>query len=645
MLQISNLSYQIEGRYLFEKTSITIADGHKVGLVGRNGTGKSTLLALICGELELDEGSIELPRNVTIGRVTQEAPGDERTLINYVLGADVERARLLNESQCATVPERIAEIQLRLTDIRAHQAPARAAIVLAGLGFDEATQSQPLSSFSGGWRMRVALAALLFREPDLLLLDEPTNYLDLEGALWLEAYLRCYRHTVIIVSHDRDLLTNAVQGIIHLESKKLNAYSGGYDQFERQRRERQALQLKLKKRQETARRHMEVFVERFRAKATKARQAQSRLKALSRMEPIIDVVAERFLPFRLEDPEKSLPAPLVQFSNVSAGYGNAPVVLERINLRLDPDDRIGLIGANGEGKSTFAKLLSGKLQPLSGTIKIDRRAKSGYFAQHQLDELQGAQTPYHHMRSLMPDATESAVRARLGFSGFSADLADTKVTSLSGGERSRLLLATTTFSKPHLLILDEPTNHLDIDAREALALALGEYNGAVILISHDRHLIEIIADRLWLVANGTVAPFDGDLDDYRTLLLRQRRSAAGGNKIQKSKGTQRSNEGRRRKAAEARTKVAPLKRDVARCESKIDKLKIQLSRLDNQLSDGELYKSDPGKAGKFAQIRSQVMREIATFEEAWLIAAQAYEEARKTASIAGNDTSGRREPN
>jgi ATP-binding cassette subfamily F protein 3 len=632
MLQIANLTYRIEGRTLFDGASAVIPDGHKVGLVGRNGSGKTTLLALISGELVADEGTIELARDARIGRVAQEAPGDQRPLIDFVLGADAERARLVTEAESAGDPHRIAEIQLRLTDIGAHDAPARAASVLAGLGFDESAQQRPLSSFSGGWRMRVALAALLFRAPDLLLLDEPTNYLDLEGAMWLEGYLRRYRHTVIIVSHDRDLLAGAVGSIIHLDQARLITYSGGYDEFERQRRERQALQLRLKKRQEAARRHMEAFVARFRAKATKARQAQSRLKALARMEAIPDLVEDRIRPFRFASPEKPLPAPLVRLEDVSAGYAAGAPVLTDITLRLDPDDRIGLLGANGNGKSTLARLLAGRLAPLSGTLRADRRMIAGYFAQHQLDELSADRSPFQHLRPLLAGARDSEVRARLGFAGFSAGAADTPAGSLSGGEKARLLLALATVARPHLLILDEPTNHLDIDSREALALALADYEGAVILISHDRHLTQTVADRLWLVEDGTVRAYDGDLDDYRARVSERARSPQQG----KGSGEGGDAAQRRRRAAAERARIAPLKRAVEGAEKRIERLRRDIARVDGRLAEGALYRSGPDAAARLARERAHAARALAEAEEEWLEAAESYEAARRAAGDDGN---------
>ena len=527
MLHINDLTFRMEGRPLFDKATAAIPAGHKVGFVGRNGAGKTTLLRLIAGELSPDDGDIRLPKTTRIGWVTQEAPGGPESLIDVVLAADTERSRLLAEAETATDPDRIAEIHVRLADMDAHSAPARAARLLSGLGFDEAAQKRPCSEYSGGWRMRVALAAMLFTEPELLLLDEPTNYLDLEGTMWLEDYLRTYPHTVLLVSHDRDLLNKAVGFILHLSQGKLTLYTGGYDRFEDARREKQRLDGKLKKKQDDERAHIESFIERFKAKATKAKQAQSRMKALARMQPIAETVEERVIPFSFPSPKRAMASPLVRFESAAAGYIPGKPVLRGLNLRLDHDDRIGLLGSNGNGKSTFAKLIGGRMTPMGGQRIGSEKMTVGYFAQHQLDELPSGMTPYQHMVELMPEAPESQRRAKLGALGFGHEKADTKAENLSGGEKARLLFARATFHAPHLLILDEPTNHLDVDSRESLVRALAEYEGAVILISHDRHLIESSADRLWLVRDGTVRPYDGDMESYRAELLGEKSETNG----------------------------------------------------------------------------------------------------------------------
>ncbi|MFZ1102139.1 MAG: ABC-F family ATP-binding cassette domain-containing protein, partial [Hyphomicrobiaceae bacterium] len=522
MLHINELTYRIQGRVIFDGASAGIPAGHKVGLVGRNGAGKTTLLRLIAGELVPDDGGISVPRATRIGWVAQEAPGGPERLIDFVLAADAERSRLLAEAETAHDPARIADIHQRLTDIGAYAAPAKAARILAGLGFDEATQQRPCAELSGGWRTRLALAAVLFTEPELLLLDEPTNYLDLEGTLWLEDYLRDYPHTVVIVSHDRDLLNRSVTAILHLSQGRLALYTGGYDQFEETRREKQRLDLKLKKKQDDERRHIEAFITRFRAKASKATQAQSRVKALARMQPIAAQIEERVPPFALPNPGKALASPLVRLEGAAVGYAPGEPVLRGLDLRLDADDRVGLLGANGNGKSTFAKLIAGRMATMAGRRYASDKMAVGYFAQHQMDDLPEGRTPYDHMVRLMPEATEAQRRARLGTLGFGIDKANTTAGQLSGGEKARLLMALATFHAPHLLILDEPTNHLDVDAREALARALNDYEGAVILISHDRHLVDACADRLWLVRGGTVRTYEGDMATYRTECLAER---------------------------------------------------------------------------------------------------------------------------
>ena len=522
MLQINDLTYRIEGRPLLTNASATIPTGHKVGLVGRNGTGKTTLLRLIIGGISPDDGAIAWPKSSRLGYVEQEAPGGDDTLIDWVLAADVERAALLAEAETATEPGRIADIQIRLNDIDAHSAPARAAQLLAGLGFDEAAQRRPCRAYSGGWRMRVALAAVLFLQPELLLLDEPTNYLDLEGTLWLENYLRQYPHTVVMVSHDRDLLNRAVNAILHLDKGKLTLYTGGYDTFEDTRRERQRLESKLKYKQDQERQRIEKFITRFKAQASKAVQAQSRIKALARMKPIAAETDDPVAPITFPDPVKVLASPLIQIEKGAVGYQPGEPVLSDLNLRIDHDDRIALLGQNGNGKSTFAKLLARKIELEAGEMRAHKQLRVGYFAQHQLEELGERQTPYDYIAQLLPDATEAQKRARLGAFGFGIDKADTQCGRLSGGEKARLLLMLTAFHGPHIIILDEPTNHLDVDSREMLIQALNEYQGAVILISHDRHLIDASADRLWIVEDGTVTAYDADMDAYRARMLEAR---------------------------------------------------------------------------------------------------------------------------
>jgi len=628
MLHVNDLTYRIEGRPILSDATCAIPSGHKVGLVGRNGAGKTTLFKLIIGDLSPDDGTISIPRGLKVGHVAQEAPGGPESLIEWVLAQDTERAALLAEAETASDPHRIAAIHERLGDIDAHSAPSRAAQILAGLGFDEEAQARACREFSGGWRMRVALAAILFLEPDILLLDEPTNYLDLEGTLWLESYLRTYPHTVVIISHDRDLLNRAVGHILHLDRGKLTLYSGGYDDFEEARREKQRLETKLAKRQEEEKKRIEAFIIRFKAKASKATQAQSRIKALARMKPIAAQVDESVVPFRLPPPQKLLASPLLKIDDAAAGYAPDAPVLSRLNLNVDQDDRIALLGQNGNGKSTFAKLLAGRLQPMTGHVLGAQRVSVGYFAQHQLDDLNPSWSPYDQIAALMPDATEAQKRTRLGTWGFSHDKADTKASNLSGGEKARLLLALTAFHAPHLLILDEPTNHLDVDSREALIQALNDFPGAVILISHDRHLIEACVDRLWLVKDGTVRAFDGDLDAYRADLLAergqrarsQRESAAvpGGMKIARVD--------QRREAAQRRAETAPLRRAVQAAEKELEALTSKRAEIDATLADPRAYE-DPAKAQRLSIARADVSRRMAAAEEAWLAASAALEAA------------------
>ncbi|WP_127075271.1 ABC-F family ATP-binding cassette domain-containing protein [Rhodomicrobium lacus] len=627
MLHINELSFRIEGRPLFENATAAIPEGHKVGLVGRNGTGKTTLLRLIAGEIAPDGGSIGLPRNARLAHVSQEAPGGPETLLETVLAAHTELAALTAEAETAHDPHRISEIHTRLADLDAHSAPSRAARILSGLGFDEAAQQRSCSEFSGGWRMRVALAGALFAAPDILLLDEPTNYLDLEGVLWLEDFIASYPYTVLIVSHDRDLLNNAVNSILHLNDKRLSLYTGGYDRFEETRREQQRLQLKLKKSQDDQRRHMEAFVERFRAKATKAKQAQSRLKALARLQPIAAEVDAQVVPFRFPSPERPLGNPLIRIEGASVGYDPARPILRGINLRLDADDRVGLLGSNGNGKSTLAKLLCGKLAPIDGQRRASNKLEYGYFAQHQLDELRPKLSAYDHIAELMPDATEAQKRARVASIGFGADKADTASEKLSGGEKARLLFALATFHAPHLLILDEPTNHLDVDSREELIHALNDYEGAVILISHDRHLLEATVDRLWVVRNGTVAPYDGDLESYRAESLAAAKQAAKASGGERPAEAKKSREEERRQTAQRRAELAPLKKQMTDLEKRVHDLQKKMAEIDGRLADHTFYQREPDKARALTLDRAALLKDLKTAEDAWFEASLAYEEA------------------
>src|SRR5437764_13286769 len=561
MLTISGLTYRIGGRVLIDAASAQIPDGSKIGLVGRNGAGKSTLLDLIRGALQPDGGDIRLPRGHRIGFLAQEAPGGAATPLDTVLAADEERTALLTERDAGADPARAAEIEVRLDEIGAAAAPARSGRILAGLGLDAAMQTSPLSELSGGWRMRVALAAVLFAEPDLLLLDEPTNHRGLEAALWPERFLRRYRHSFILVSHDRQLLNAAPNTILHLEGGKLTLYSGGFDAFVRARREMLARQRAMVQRQEQQRRHLQSFVDRFRAKASKARQAQSRLKALARLEPVALVEDAAPITLRLPQPLELSP-PLIALDRVSTGYARGKPVLSRLELRLDPDDRIALLGANGNGKTTFARLLAGRLPALSGRMTRSPKLSCGFFAQHQIEEMRPEASAFDHLAELMPDALPERIRTRLGGFGFGQDKALVPVGELSGGERARLNLALVTHDAPSLLILDEPTNHLDMETREALVAALADYAGAVVLVSHDWHLVELVADRLWLVENGTVAPFDGDLEAYRERLPDRDDKAAAA----PASALDQPRRCRRTAAAERRQAMEPLRRQSRQAE-------------------------------------------------------------------------------
>jgi ATP-binding cassette subfamily F protein 3 len=627
MLVISDLTYRLAGRTLLDHATVALPAGARVGLVGRNGSGKTTLFRIVAGEITPESGRIQFPARQRIGRLAQEAPDGPESLLEVVLKADTERTRLLAEADLERDGARIAEIQCRLADIGAHAAPARAAEILAGLGFSHDQQQRPCAEFSGGWRMRVALAATLFAEPDLLLLDEPTNYLDLEAALWLEQRIARYPRTVIVISHDRDLLDNAVDWILHLEAGKLALYRGDYTAFERQRRERQALDLKLAKKQDAERKRLQAFVDRFRAKATKARQAQSRVKLLAKLEPAAAMVADEVPSIEIPSPAKPLSPPIIALDDVSVGYEPGRPVLRRLTLRIDDEDRIALLGANGNGKSTLVKLLAGRLAPLSGQMIRAQKLAVGYFAQHQLDELNANASTYDHLRRLMPDAPEAKVRARAGAAGFPQAIADTPAGELSGGEKARLLLALATFSGPHLVVLDEPTNHLDIDTRAALVAALNSYSGAVILVSHDRYLIEACADRLVLVADGQATPFDGDLDDYRRLVLSER--GPDGKDTHRRKAGVPPRAGRagiRRAAAEKRVELAPLRRKIADAEAAIARLNAEIARLDAGLAEPGLFARDPPKAAALAKARADNASALARAEEEWL-EASAFQES------------------
>ena len=620
MITIRDLSFAIEGKPLFEGAGVSLPPKTTVGMVGRNGSGKTTLFRLIRGELAPDAGEIEVPRQARIGGVAQEAPATDETLLETVLAADVERADLLARAETATDAIEIADIQTRLVDIDAHSAEARAASILQGLGFDAETQRRACAAFSGGWRMRVALAAVLFSAPDLLLLDEPTNYLDLEGTIWLETFLARYPHTCLVISHDRGLLNRAVRGILHLHERRLTYYRGDYDTFDAVRQARLDQQAAAKKKQDAQRAHIQSFVDRFRAKATKARQAQSRLKMLERMTPVAALSESAVAGFSFRTPEE-LPPPLLSVSEGAVGY-DGTAVLSKLSFRLDQDDRIALLGANGQGKSTLSKLIAGRLDLMGGTQTRSRKLRIGYFAQHQLDELREDETPLRHIARHFPEELPSRHRARLGAAGFGADLADVEARRLSGGQRARLLLMLATLDAPHLLILDEPTNHLDIESREALVHALNDYAGAVLLVSHDAALVEAVADRLWLVQGGRVRPFEGDMGDYRRLLLGQ--SGA-------SKGTQGAPKAKpKATTGPPRPSRARLEAEAAKCEARVEALTDMLAKMDARMN--EVFADDAAGADRIEALsvkRAEIVEAQEKAEAMWLAALERLEEPER----------------
>ena len=612
MLRIEDISYSIAGRPLLEGATATIPVGHKVGIVGRNGAGKTTLFRLIRGELVLDTGAITLPQGARIGGVAQEVPGNEVSLIDTVLAADTERAELLADT--STDAARIAEVQARLTDIDAWSAEGRAAAILKGLGFTDAEQRMPCSAFSGGWRMRVALAGVLFAEPDLLLLDEPTNYLDLEGALWLESYLARYPHTVLIISHDRGLLNRAVGHILHLSDRKLTLYTGGYDAFVRARAERRAVQTAEAKKQADRRAHLQGFVDRFKAKASKAKQAQSRVKMLEKMDVIRAPEDAARTVFTFPEPEELSP-PILQLDRAAVGYDATPV-LKRLDLRIDQDDRIALLGRNGEGKSTLSKLLAGKLAEMEGRATRSSKLRIGYFAQHQVDELRIDETPLQHLQRARPEVAPAKLRAKLAGFGLGADQAETEVRRLSGGQKARLSLLLSTLDAPHLLILDEPTNHLDIESREALVEALTAYSGAVVLVSHDMHLLSLVADRLWLVKDGAVAPYEGDLESYRALLLGHAQGAKPPSKP--------ANKPKRL----SHDQIKELRAEVRKCEARVGKIEDMRAKLATKLADPALYEdARAGELSTWQKKYAEVMEGLERAEALWLAASEKLERA------------------
>ena len=623
MLTISNLDYRIGERSLFENASAQIASGWKVGLVGRNGTGKSTLLRLIRENFEAhgSDQSIRLSDGAKLGWVAQEVAATDSTILDVVLAADTERHALIAESQTAEDPERIAAIHERLNDIEAWSAEARAAEVLSGLGFTNADLHRATREFSGGWRMRAAIAGVLFAQPDLLLLDEPSNYLDLEGAAWLETYLKRYPHTVIIVSHDRELLNRCVTHTLALEHQQLTLTPGGYDAWLSLRAEKYAQLESQRAKQEADRAHLQAFVDRFRAKATKARQAQSRIKRLERMQDIKIPIAERTVPFHFASSTEQLAPPLLELREATLGYGETAKILDAVTLQLDPEDRIAIVGANGQGKTTLVKSIAERLPLLSGSRTAPKALRIGYFSQDQMDELSEGETVLDHVRAALPKETpiakQRSVAAELGFAH---EKVETRIEQLSGGEKVRLLLGLMAMEKPHILILDEPTSHLDIDSREALIYALNAYQGAVLLITHDIYLAEGTADQVWLVKDGRATRYQGDLNDYRQLVAQADRSDLKATPTLTARRSDKAEQ--RRRASEARKAAAPHKRAAESAEQRLERATAQIAEIDQTLTQLDLTAE---RIQTLMKKRAQAAQVAEQAEEAWLEASEAYE--------------------
>jgi ATP-binding cassette subfamily F protein 3 len=621
MLTINNLTYRIQGRELFEDASVVLPTGSKTGFVGKNGTGKTTLFHLIQGHIGADAGTIELNKKARIGAVAQEAPAGNESVLDVVLAADKERTALLAEAETATDAHRISDIYTRLADIDAYSAEGRASSILKGLGFEQDRQNAPTHELSGGWRMRVALAGVLFSQPDLLLLDEPTNYLDLEGTLWLEKYLATYPYTVFMISHDRDLLNKSVNSIIHLEHRKLTFYKGNYDTFENTRRMQMELNNKSREKALDQVAHLQKFVDRFKAKATKAKQAQSRMKMIEKLRPPAAMFDEYAAPFHFQQPKSELPVPMITLDGVSTGYGDK-TILRNITMRIDPEDRIALVGVNGNGKSTFAKLLAGDIAATGGTMRLGKKLEIAHFAQHQMDKLKPEWTPLEHVVDLMPTDNEAKRRSRLNQMGLTTSRMDTKAKNLSGGERARLLMGIITFGGPGMMILDEPTNHLDIDSRDALVHALNDYEGAVLIISHDRHLIEATCDTLWIAEGGTIRELDEDLDGYQRSITSTKEGKGGGG----SKAERKANKA---EAAARRAEIAPIKSAIKDAETKIARLKQEIGKIDAQLEDPKVYNGPPDRMIVLGKDKARFSSELDETEEKWLALSAELEEVER----------------
>lgn len=617
MLTIRDLTIRLGGRTIIDAASAAVPPGSRVGLIGRNGAGKSTLMKALIGEIEPDGGDIAKPQRARLGYIAQDAPDGAITPLEAVLAADTERLDLLARAEDGSAdPDQLGDIYERLIAIDAYTAPTRAAVILTGLGFDEEMQARPLSTFSGGWKMRVALGSLLFSQPDILLLDEPSNHLDLEATLWLENFLKSYPATLLVISHERDLLNNVVDHILHLAGGKLTLYAGGYDSFERQRAERATQLAAAKAAQDAQRARLQDYVARNSARASTAKQAQSRAKMLEKMQPITALIEDPSLSFDFPSPAELRP-PLITLDMASVGYADQPI-LRRLMLRIDPDDRVALLGSNGNGKTTLARLLAAQLPPMDGAMFASGQLKVGYFTQYQVEELDGGDTPLEHMTRVMQGKTPGAVRAQLGRFGFSGPRATQLVGKLSGGERARLALALITYEAPHLLILDEPTNHLDVDTREALVQALNAYTGAVILISHDRHMVELTADRLVLVDNGTAREYAGSMEDYIDFVL-------GRNQPKESSGAKAGKGG---KAPEkAREAARQIKAEVTAAEAVMAKLQQDCAALDAVLADPSSVTGWMARlsAAELAQRRAKLAAQLERAEADWLAASEELE--------------------
>lgn len=624
MLNITGLTYRIAGRTILEDASLRLQDNWKIGVVGANGVGKSTLFKLISGELVMDSGEIELPANAKFGWVKQDIPSDDTTLLDVVLDGDEERSTLMAQSETETDPYKLAEIHTRLMDIDAYSAPAKAATILSGLGFKEEELSQPISDFSGGWRMRVALAAALLNEPDLLLLDEPTNHLDIEAIMWLEDYLMNYPHTLLIISHDRDLLNKCADHIVHIEKNQLHTYTGNYDTYEKERAEKRMNQQKMHEKQMAQKEHLEAYINRFKAKASKAKQAQSRVKQLEKMDIVSAVMAERARPFIFPKPE-TLSPPILSIDKASVGYEKGNPILTDIHERIDMDDRIALLGANGNGKSTLIKLIADRLEPMAGEVERHNKLRIGYFSQHQAEELDLSATAYDEMKRKMKGKDEKEVRGLLGKFGFNKELSDNRIEDLSGGEKSRLLFALMSYDAPHLILLDEPTNHLDMDAREGLVQALNGYNGAVILVSHDPSMVEKVADRLWLVKDGACQPYDGDLDSYRELVIEERRQEKKAEKQSKPKKEGALSKKELRQLAAKKRKAFPNEyKAMDEAEKKVKALAKEKRALEAQMAEPGFFDNKP-LADKTQRDHADLEVKLEDVESKWLELSEKYE--------------------